>query len=102
MDKLNAELLKEIRKEQKEAREFYEACQNLERSPPFQMFRSVLQRMVEARGSSLLEPVQGVDGAMRQEFEKGTMKGLLLASNLVSVTIAAMQAQSAPNPDAED
>lgn len=95
------ELLKDSRAADKVDKELATAMQGLISRPEWQSYYALLQRQIETRGTVILAPAEGVDGAMLLEHVKGTMRGLLLAQNLPSLIINAMQT-SASATDGED
>lgn len=63
-------------------------------------FVTRINRMIEKQGQIVLEPAQSVDRAMGLEYEKGTMRGLLMAIGLPQSTIdSATQINSDPETD---
>lgn len=55
-------------------------------------FYELLNLRIEAQGSLLLNPAGSVDGVLVGEYEKGTMRGLIIARDLPSLIIEAMKA----------
>lgn len=93
-----AEVLRQARKGEKEDRERIELFQTLMRNPAFASFQEVLGHKIEALGMSLLSPSGGLDGMIVSEYQKGAMYGLVLARDLVSVTVAIADEQRKAQP----
>lgn len=69
-------------------------------SPGWKAYEELLNSIIEAQGLRVLDPAGSVDGAVRGEYEKGTMRGLIMARDLPALTIE--QAKSLnPTPDVD-
>lgn len=102
-EELSPEYQKQSREADKQDRELLEACQALERNPAWQFLSERIRAMASNKASSLLEPISGMDGVPKQEYDKGTIKGMLLVADLPSVTIALMTgANQADETSGED
>jgi hypothetical protein len=70
-----------------EDKEFVDVARALENSAPWKKYCEVLNRIVNSLGESVLAPLPDQDAIYAQEFNKGTMRGLLLAITLPKVTL---------------
>lgn len=61
------------------------------KSPAWIEFVSLLETKLQAMSDTLLAPAQSVDMLVGLEYVKGAMSGLIIARDLPSVTIAAME-----------
>lgn len=86
------DLLKDGRALDKIDRDRAELFEPMVKTPGWLAYVEVLNSMIEQRGTEILGPAGSVDGAMRLEYIKGAMFGLLLARDLPSVTIQQMSA----------
>ena len=88
------EFLKTSRVNEKIDRERAELFGTLTRNVAFKAYLDLLNELIEARGAELMSPAGSMDGAMRLEHVKGSMYGMILARDLVPVTIASMKASA--------
>lgn len=93
------ELDKEERAQIREDVELRAAFVELERFEPWKLYKRKLEALAGDRGSDILQPLADLVGALRQEYAKGTMSGLLLAATLPGVTI---QVTGPTSDDEED
>lgn len=87
-ERANRTQLREIAKENAA---LVDAMKELLRFEPFKVYTEALNRMIGYRSEELMEPLAGFDAALRQEWVKGAMNGLILARDLPSITLAAMR-----------
>ncbi len=99
--RLSEEQAKAARQADAVDKEFAEAMRALLKVPSFQTYRTKLLSLVTKRGEDLLESVKGIDGVLIQEFEKGTMRGLLLAANLPEAMLSQWDAGKSEPDEAE-
>lgn len=77
-----------------------EAFEALVARPEWKVYVDLLDATLGSLGSIVLMPVKGMDGAIALEYQKGTMRGLIMARDLPSITIAQMK--SAPDEENSD
>lgn len=65
-------------------------------------YSSLLNSIIEQKGSEVLSPAGSLDGAIALEHVKGAMCGLVLARDLPHVTIAHMKALKSPPANSEE
>jgi hypothetical protein len=81
---------KEQRAQIKEEKEFLELMQRLAKHQDFITYSNHLSKRASDIGNALLDPLDGnVNATYVQEYQKGTVKGLVLASTLPFVTVSA-------------
>lgn len=81
------EVLRQARKSDKEDQERIELFQTLLRNPAFKAYQELLGHKLESLGALLLMPSGSLDGLVTTEWQKGAMYGLVLARDVVSVTV---------------
>lgn len=91
MDQRISDLVSEARKADAEDKERAELFSVMVKSPGWQEYVALLNRRIQIFADSVLEPAGGLDGTIASEFVKGTMRGLLLARDIPSVTIQAVE-----------
>lgn len=94
------DLLKDSRTYEQVDRERVEVFQSLIVHPGWKAYHDLLMQMIEDRGAEVLAPAGSIDGAMKLEYIKGAMSGLILARDLPHVSIASMK--SVPATDKGD
>jgi hypothetical protein len=91
---------RDFRKAEREDLKLRDDMAELLRFKPFQVYCESLTRRIEELGMGLTEPLDEHPHApARQEFVKGTLKGLLLARNLPTVIV---QSMTGPPTESED
>lgn len=93
--------LKEAREANRIDRERVELFEVMVKTPGWKAYRELLEKHIESQGSILLNPAGSVDGAILQEYEKGTMRGLILARDLPALTIQRLRSLTS-DPDTEN
>lgn len=93
------ELLKQAREADREDKHAAELFEVMVKTEAWQVYSAMLTRKIEAQGAIVLEPAAGVDRAVALEYEKGTMRGLLIAQGLPQHTIQATKQLSDPDTD---
>lgn len=68
----------------------------------WKLYVELLNARKQLFADALMTPAGGVDGAVALEFVKGTMSGLILASDLPSIIIAVIDSPAGPATDGED
>lgn len=91
------QLAKDSRAADKEDRERAELFEAMVKTPGWKLYEALLNQMVEERGKTVLAPAGSVDGAVLLEYEKGTMRGLIIAKDLPQLTILGAKQISAPD-----
>lgn len=86
------DILSQSRAADSEDRARAEQFRDLVRTEGWKTFETLLQARVQAFGDQLLLPLESADGALRQEWIKGAISGLLLAISLPASTISSMNA----------
>jgi hypothetical protein len=80
-----------------------ELFRSLVRTEGWQEYIKLLDAKVQAFSDQLLAPAKSVDGMVESEWIKGAMSGLIMARDVASVTIAAIEQLRRSNSDqAED
>ena len=85
------ELLKNARLADRIDRERAEMFVSMVKSPAWKEFVSLLDSKIQVFADTILAPGGSVDALIGLEYIKGAMSGLILARDLPSVTIAAME-----------
>lgn len=96
-----SDLLKEARAADKIDTERAEKFQGLLAHPGWSIYQDLLNARIQLFADAVMGPAGSVDGAIALEWIKGAMSGVILARDLPSVTIAAMQT-AVPATDGED
>lgn len=91
MDQRVKDLLSEARAADKEDFERAELFAVLIKVPGWEKYIQLIDRRIQLLADAILEPAGGLDGVISFEFIKGTMRGLLIARDITSVTIAAVE-----------
>lgn len=86
-----SEVMKDFRKADKEDRERAELFKAMINSPGWKAYIGVLEAKIQSYSEQLLAPSGGLDGMVASEWVKGAMSGLIMARDVVSVTIAAIE-----------
>lgn len=103
MDKTQTdELYKQARVADKIDRERAELFQALLNHPGWSVYRALLDSRIQSFADAVMAPSGSVDGAIALEWVKGAMSGVILARDLPSVTIAAMNVAGPAPDDGED
>lgn len=101
---LNAKLVEELQREGRAAnrkdRERAELFEGMLKSPAWLEYVALVDSLLQACADQLVEPASGMDGLVKGEYIKGTMKGLLLAKSICEDTIKAIK--QLPRLDAEE
>ena len=100
--KLSDDLQRFAREAEKEDKEYREACEALSKFPPWLVYRNALNRRIETLGMSVLSPLDSVLGVTKAEYDKGTMYGLILARDLVEVSVQEMNAARQTDGEGDD
>lgn len=96
-----AELLKQARTADKIDKERADQFRALTRHPGWALYQELIMARVQLFADRITAPAGSVDGAFALEWVKGAMSGLILARDLPSVTIAAIEA-AVPATDGEE
>jgi hypothetical protein len=81
-------------------RERVELWEEMVRTQAWKLYSDTLGRMIEEKASGLLSPLgEAGNAAAVQEYEKGTVRGMLLARNLPELTIANKPQTSSQDED---
>lgn len=96
------DLRKQARTANKQDRELAEFMQILIKSPGWPAYQELIHKRIDSLGMEVLEPAAGLDRAIALEYQKGTMRGLIMARDLPNVTIAAMKDLTVPATENED
>ena len=91
MDAKIEQLLKDARSADRIDRERAELFGGMVRSAAWQEYIALLEAKIQAFADVILAPSGSVDALVGLEYVKGAMSGLILARDLPSVTIAAME-----------
>jgi hypothetical protein len=91
LDSRIEELLKNARAADRIDREREELFGVLVRSPGWQEYVSLIEAKLQMMADAILAPAESVDSLVALEYVKGAMSGLIIARDLPSVTIAAME-----------
>ena len=76
--------------------------EDLENHGGWKLFLKLLNDRITEIGQEVVAPVGSVDGVLRCEHLKGSMYGLIIARDIVPVTIAAMKDSRAHGDDDVD
>lgn len=105
MDQSFEKQIDELRKQAKAAdaidKERMDLFRGLIRHPGWALYQELLSSRIQLFGDRVAAPAGSVDGAFALEWVKGAMSGLILARDLPSVTIGAIEA-AVPATDGED
>lgn len=85
------DLLKQSREAEREDRNLAEALEPMVNMEGWQLYTTVLNRLIQSRADEILRPISSVDGAIALEHVKGAMRGLIMARDLPSLIISAMK-----------
>ena len=103
MDEQVARLLREAKRADRIDRERAEMFTSMVNSPAWREYVALLEFKIQGFADVILAPGGSVDALVGLEYVKGTMSGLILARDLPSVTIAAMeQLRAERSEDDED
>lgn len=91
MDQRVEELLKNARAADRIDREREELFGAMVRSAAWKEYISLLESKIQGMADVILAPSNSVDALVGLEYVKGAMSGLIIARDLPSVTIAAME-----------
>jgi len=95
-------LVKSAREAKKVDREREELFKVLIRHPGWVLYVELLNARKQMFSDQLLAPAGSVDGAVAQEYIKGALFGLVLATDLPQLTVIGMeQAESSGDEEAE-
>lgn len=97
-----SELQKTAREADKVDKERLEYFRGLLKHPGWAVYQELLTKRVQLYADAIMAPCGSVDGAIALEWVKGAMSGVLLAQNLPSVTIAAIEASVPATEGDED
>lgn len=84
------ELLKDARSADRVDRERAELFGAMIRTAAWQEYIAILEAKLQGMADEILRPSQSVDAMVGMEYVKGAMSGLILARDLPSVIIGAM------------
>lgn len=105
MDQSFKATLDELRKEGRSAdqvdKERMDLFRALMKHPGWAVYLELVEARIQVYADKVMSPSGSVDGAIALEWVKGAMSGLILARDLPSVTIAAIEA-AVPATDGED
>lgn len=93
----HAELLKEARAADRADRHAAELFSSMIKTEAWQLYLAMLNRRIEGQGALLTSPAGSIDGVLVGEYEKGTMRGLLIARDLPALTMKAAEQLSDPD-----
>ena len=106
LDNRVQELLRDARGADKIDRERAEMFIAMLKTPAWQEYVSLLEAALQSKADLILAPGNSVDGLIALEYVKGAMSGLVLARDLPSVTISAMDQlrrdRAEPEEETED
>jgi hypothetical protein len=85
------ELLREAKSADRQDQERAELFGAMIRSAAWHQYVEILNAKLQGMADELIKPSKSVDELVALEYVKGTMSGLILARDLPSVTIAAME-----------
>jgi hypothetical protein len=83
------ELLRTAREATKIDKERIELFGLLVKHPGWTVYVELLEAMIQGKADEVLAPAGGVDRMVGLEYVKGAMSGLIMARDIVAVTIAA-------------
>lgn len=95
--KVPDQLAKDSRAADRVDRERAELFEALVKTPGWKVYTDLLNQKIEDLGSVILGPAGSVDGAIGLEYQKGTMRGLIIAKDLPHLTILGAKQISAPD-----
>ena len=95
------DLLNEAKKADKFDRERAERFQSLVKHPGWEVYQELLNSRIQSFADAIMGPAGSIDGAIALEWVKGAMSGVVLARDLPSVTINAINT-AVPATDGED
>lgn len=105
MDQSFKETLEELQKQGRAAdkadKERAELFRALTKHPGWASYQELLNSRIQLFADRVMAPSGSVDGAIALEWVKGAMSGVILARDLPSVTIAAIEA-AVPATDGEE
>jgi hypothetical protein len=105
VDQSFKEQLEELQKQARLAdtidKERADLFQGLVNHPGWVVYQELLNIRVQMYADAIMAPAGSVDGAIALEWVKGAMSGVILARDLPSVTINAMQ-PAVPATDGEE
>lgn len=96
------DFLKESKKNAAVDRRRAEIWEVMLKTAAFQEYLAVLNVIIESLGAQLLTAAKSVDDCIVAEGTKGTMRGLILARDLPSISIAQHKASVPATEDEED
>lgn len=106
MDQSFKEQIDELQRQAKTAdkldRERAEQFRSLIRHPGWDTYQKLLSSRIQSFSDVVLRPSGSMDGAIALEWVKGAMSGLLMAQDLPSVTIKAIEATVPATEDDND
>lgn len=85
------ELTKEMRSANKIDRARASMFESLLKTEAWKEYVELIDALIQNRADQVMMPAGSVDGAIALEHVKGAMSGLIMARDIPSVTIAAMQ-----------
>lgn len=95
MDPMFKKQIEELRKVGREAdkldKQRAELFEGLTKHPGWDVYQDLLNSRIQTYADAVMAPAGTVDGAVALEWVKGAMSGLIMARDLPSVTINAMQ-----------
>ena len=91
MDSRVEQLLKDAKNADRIDRERAEMFVSMVKGPAWREYISLLEAKIQGFADVILAPSPSIDALVGLEYIKGTMSGLILARDLPSVTIAAME-----------
>ncbi len=74
-----------------------ELLNGLIKHPGWNVYKELLIALIDYRGLSVIATSRSIDGMVALEYEKGAMSGLILARDLPSVIVNAMNTSEAPS-----
>lgn len=100
LGKIPEELAKQSRAADKTDRERAELFEVMLKTEAWKEFSKLVDVMVQRLADQIQGPGVSVDGMVMLEYQKGTMRGLLVAQGLPQYTITVAK-QINPNPDTD-
>lgn len=90
VDQLIEELQRNSRAADREDKERAQLFRGMVNSPAWKLFIELLEAKLQLHADIMLQPALSMEGMIAREYIKGAMSGLVLARDLPSVIIGAM------------
>lgn len=101
-DRVIEDLRRQARAADREDKGLAELFEGMVLTKAWKAYMDLLNKRIEDLGATVLTPASSMDALIGLENEKGAMRGLIIARDLPSATIAAMKASRAPTEDDEN